>query len=71
MGSNPASRATLKGLSFGKALFLFTPALLTRTIARMPFGNAPATSRALSAASMKTAAIGRRPSSIESTRQGT
>ncbi|WP_229290696.1 hypothetical protein, partial [Burkholderia cenocepacia] len=35
------------------------------------FGNAPATSRTLSSASMKTAAIGRRPSSIESTRQGT
>ncbi|MCA7951314.1 hypothetical protein LGM43_13650 [Burkholderia seminalis] len=53
MGSNPASRATLKGLSFGKALFLF----------RLP---SPLLARALpqvhTAAGMKTAAIGRRPS---------
>ncbi|MBN3742290.1 hypothetical protein G3N62_27565 [Burkholderia sp. Tr-20355] len=52
VGSNPASRATLKGLSFGKALFFFSAA--------------PLPSRALpqvhTAAGMKTAAIGRRPS---------
>ncbi|WP_175881993.1 hypothetical protein [Burkholderia sp. BCC0044] len=71
MGSNPASRATLKGLSSGKALFLFAPPLpLVRTIAHDAFGKASATSHALSAAPMKTAAIGRRPSIIESARRG-
>ncbi|USB82655.1 hypothetical protein, partial [Burkholderia cenocepacia] len=69
VGSNPASRATLKGLSSGKALFLFAPLLRSRHHPHA-LGKAPATSRALSPAPMKTAAIGRRPSINAFTREG-
>ncbi|MCA7998272.1 hypothetical protein LGM59_08400 [Burkholderia metallica] len=68
MGSNPASRATLKGLSSGKALFLFRPPPIgicgMTTVARRAFSTKrrPRRPLALAAAQMKTAAIGRRRS---------